>query len=118
MKPDDILALLHIKPEDMPEIATITTNKPTWASIKAFQEIMQDQSMAITTFDQNLGFLWMALRASYFNPINNGNPFAPPTDPVPAHINAIGTASQITKFVRLYKYYKDKFTTYCQFRIF
>ena len=62
MKPADILALLPVKPEDMTEITTIA-NKPTRASIKSFQEIIQDQAVSITTFDHNLGFLRMVLRA-------------------------------------------------------
>ena len=85
MKPADILALLPIKPEDMPEIAT-TTNKPTRASIKAFQEIIQGQAMAITTCDHNLGLLRIVLRASDFDTLNNGKIFASPIDPGPAPI--------------------------------
>ena len=68
--------------------------------------------MAIATCDYNLGFLGMVLRASYFDPLNNGNPFAPPTDPVTAHVNAIVTAAQITEVARLYKDDREKFTTY------
>ena len=73
--------------------------------------------MSITTCDHNLGFLGMVLRVSYFDPLNNGNPFAPPIDPVPAPVNDTDTASQITEVVRLYKYDKEKFTTYCEFFI-
>ena len=73
--------------------------------------------MSITTCDHNLGFLGMVLRASYFDPLNNGNPFAPPIDPGPAPINPTGTAPQITEVVRLYKDDKEKFTTYCEFHI-
>ena len=62
MKPADILVLLPVKPEDMSEIANVT-NKPTRASIKDFQESIQDQAMAITTCDHNLGFLGMILQA-------------------------------------------------------
>ena len=56
MKPAGILVLLPVKLEDMPENATIT-NKPTRACIKAFQKSIQDQAMAITTYDHNIGFL-------------------------------------------------------------
>ena len=73
--------------------------------------------MSITTCDHNLGFLGMALRASDFDPLNNGNPFAPPIDPGPAPINATGTAALITEVVCLYKDDKEKFTTYCEFHI-
>ena len=57
--------------------------------------------MAITTCDHNLGLLGMVLQASYFDTLNNRNPFAPPTDPGPAHINAIGTEDQINEAVRI-----------------
>ena len=102
MKPANILALIPVKPEDMPEIATIK-NKPTRASIKAFQESIQDQSMAITICDHNLDLLRMVLQASDINPLNNGNPFSPPTDPGPAIINSIVTAAQTNEVVRLCK---------------
>ena len=59
--------------------------------------------MAINTCDHDLGFLGMVLRSSDFDPLNNGNPFAPPIDPGPAPINVTGTASQITEVVRLCK---------------
>ena len=37
--------------------------------------------------------------------------------PGPAPINYIGTAAQITELIHPYKDDKDKFTTYCKFRI-
>ena len=102
MKPAEILALLTFKPKDIPKMATIK-NKPTWASIKAFQESIQDQSIAITTFDHNLSFFGMVLQASYFGPLSNGNLYTPPIDPGPAPANAISTSAQITEVVRIYK---------------
>ena len=73
--------------------------------------------MAITTCYHNLCSLGMVLWASYFNPLNNVNPFAPPMDTGPSPIYSIGTADQITEFVLLYKYDKEKFTTYPEFFI-
>ena len=73
--------------------------------------------MSITTCDHNLCLFGMVLQESGFDLLNNGNPFAPPTDPGPAPVNTIGKAAQITEIVRLYKYDKEKFTTYCEFRI-
>ena len=116
MNPADILALLPVKPEDMPKIASIP-NKPSLASIKAFKESIQDQAVSITICDRNLGLLRILLRASYFDPLNNGNPFLPPTDPKPATANTIGTAAQINAVRHLYKEDKEKFTTYCEFCI-
>ena len=70
--------------------------------------------MEVTTCDHNLGFLGLVLRESYFNPLNIGNPFVPPTDPGPAPINATGKDAQITEFFQLYKDNKEKFTIYCE----
>ena len=100
----------------MPEIETIT-KKLTWESIKTFQEIIQDQAISITTCDHNIVLLRMVLLASDFDPINNRNPFEPPTDPGPSPINSTVTAAKITEVVRLYKGDKEKFTIYCEFRI-
>ena len=116
MNPADMLALLPVKPEDKPGIATIK-NKPTRASIKAFQESIQDQAMDITTCYNNLGIIRMALRASYYDTLSNRNPFVPPTDPGPAPVHSTGTPAQITEDVCLYKDYKEKFTTYCEFLV-
>ena len=116
MKPAEILALLPVKPEEMPKIATNKT-KPTRESIKYFQEIIQDKAMAITIYDYNLGFLIMVIWESDFYLIKNGNLFVPPTDTGPTTINAVGAYAQITEVFCLYKYDKDKFTTYCAFCI-
>ena len=96
MKPDDMLELLPVRPEDIPKIAT-RTNKPTRESIKAFQESIQYQAMAITTCDHNLGFLGIVLQASYFDHLNNGNPFAITKYTRPSPINAIETSDQINE---------------------
>ena len=98
MKPADILALLPVKPEDIPRTAT-TENKQSRASIKTFQESIQYKAMSITTCDHNLGFLGMVLRASDFDPLNNGNTFAPPKDPYP--LLSIPTAN-LLKSLKLY----------------
>ena len=100
MKPVEILALIPVKPEDMPKIATIT-NKPTRVSIKAFQESIQDQAMSITTCDHSLCILGMVLRSSDFDPLNNRNQFVTPIDTGPAIVNATVTAAQITEVIRL-----------------
>ena len=73
--------------------------------------------MSITTCDHNLCFLLMIIRASPLSILNNRNPFALPMDPGTIPINAIRTATKITEVARLYKDYKDKYTTYCEFRI-
>ena len=62
--------------------------------------------MRIATCNHNIGFLIMVLQELDFDPLINGNPFAPPIDPIPAPGNATGTDTQITEVVRLYKYNK------------
>ena len=62
IKPAEILALLTVKLEDMPDIST-NTIKTTRASIKYFQESIQNQAMAIATCDHSLGLLGMVLQA-------------------------------------------------------
>ena len=68
-------------------------------------------------FHHHLVFLGMVLWASYFDPLNNWHPFAPPIYHGLAPIISTGTAAQITEFVCLYKDDKETFTTYCEFRI-
>ena len=59
----------------------------------------------------------MAIQALDFDPLNNGSIFLSITDPGPTPINTIGADAQITEGIRLYKYEKEKLTTYCEFRI-
>ena len=73
--------------------------------------------MAITTCDHNVGFFGMIFLSSYFDPLNNGNLFAPPVYPWPAPVNANVTAAQITEVVRIYKHDKENLTTYGEFHI-
>ena len=98
VNPYEIWALLPVKPEDMPKMST-RMNKQTRASIKYFQEIIQDQAMSTTKCDHNLGYLGIVLWASYLDPLNNRNPLAPPTDTGLAPINVIVTYYQITEAV-------------------
>ena len=66
--------------------------------------------MAITTCYHNLCSLGMVLWSSYFNPLNNRNPFVQPMDTGPSPIDSIGTAAQITGVVLIYKDNKYKLT--------
>ncbi len=72
MKASDILALLPVKPEAMPKIAT-SIQEPTRLTLKSFQECIQDQAMAITSANEpTLGFLGLVLKDSSYVTINNG----------------------------------------------
>jgi hypothetical protein len=99
MKASDILALLPFKLEDMLIKLTTSTQEPTRQSLKAFQECIQDQAMAITSADPILGFLGLVITDnSYITLSTNGASFTPPIGPGIAPPNPTGlTAYQITK---------------------
>ena len=118
MKASDILALLPYKPEDMPKLAT-STQEPNRQSLKAFQECIQDQAMAITTVDPILGFLGLVITNSSFVTLSNtGAPFTPPNDPGTAPPDPTGlTAIQLTEAIRQYNLEREEFKTFCEFQI-
>jgi hypothetical protein len=118
MKASDILALLPFKPEDMPKIAT-STQEPTRKSLKAFQECIQDQAMAITSTDPTLGFLGLVIPDNrYITLSENQNSFVQPPDPGPTPPNPEGlTAFQITENVRQYGVAREERKTFCEFQI-
>ena len=116
MKASDILALLPVKPSDMPQIAT-STEPPTRQSLKNFQESIQDQAMAITTSDPILGFLGLVLQDSTYQTLSaSGTSYAAPLDPGPAP-SATGSAAVITEATRVFVLEKDEYNTYVQFKI-
>jgi hypothetical protein len=116
MKASDILALLPVKPCDMPQIAT-STEPPTRQSLKTFQESIQDQAMAITTSDPILGFLGLVLKDTVFQTLNAAAAsYIPPVDPGSAP-TATGTAAVITEATRVFVIDQDKYNTYLQFKI-
>ncbi len=116
MKASDILALLPVKPSEMPQIAT-STEPPTRQSLKIFQESIQDQAMAITTSDPILGFLGLVLKDTVFQTLNaTATSYVPPMDPGTAP-TATGTAAVITEATRVFVINQDKYNTYVQFKI-
>jgi hypothetical protein len=118
MKASDILALLPVKLEDMPKIAT-STQEPTRQSLKAFQECIQDQAMAITSSDPILGFLGLVIQDSRYITLSaTQTSYTPPTDPGAAPPDTAGlTAFQISEGVRRYSIERDDFKTFCEFKI-
>lgn len=118
MKASDILALLPIKPEAMPKIAT-STQEPTRLTLKQFQECIQDQAMAITSATEPmLGFLGLVLKDESYSSINNGTSYNLPVDPGagPVHANN-ATAAQITETSRLFTIEREQYRTYCEFQV-
>jgi hypothetical protein len=116
MKASDILALLPVKPTDMPQIAT-STEPPTRQSLKNFQESIQDQAMAITTSDPILGFLGLVLKDSIFQTLNDtAASYVPPENPGDTP-TATGTAAVIAEATRVFAIDQEKYNTYLQFKI-
>jgi hypothetical protein len=118
MKASDILALLPFKPEDMPKLAT-STQEPNRQSLKAFQECIQDQAMAITTADPILGFLGLVIKNSlYITIFTSGTSFTDPVDPGPVPPDPTGlTAVQLSEAIRQYNLEREEFKTFCKFKI-
>ena len=118
MKASDILALLPFKPEDMPKLATLT-QEPNRQSLKAFQECIQDQAMAITTADPILRFLGLVIKdSSYITLLNTGVSFTAPIDPGVAPPDPTDlTAIQITEGIRQYNLASEESKTFCEFQI-
>jgi hypothetical protein len=118
MKASDILALLPFKPEDMPKLAT-STQEPNRQSLKAFQECIQDQAMAITTADPILGFLGLVIKDSLYITISTtGASFTAPIDPGTVPPDPTGlTAVQLTEAIRQYNLEREEFKTFCEFQI-
>ena len=103
MKASDILALLPFKPEDMPKLAT-SKQEPNRQSLKACQECIQDQAMAITTADPILGFLGLVITdIKYITLSKTGASFTAPIDPgvVPPDPSGL-TAVQLAEALRQY----------------
>jgi hypothetical protein len=118
MKASDILALLPFKLEDMPKLAT-STQEPNQQSLKAFQECIQDQAMAITTANPILGFLSLVIKdSSYITISTNEASFTAPIDPKMAPPDPTDlTAAQITKGNCQCNIARHEFKTFCEFKI-
>jgi hypothetical protein len=116
MKASDILALLPVKPADMPQIAT-ATEPPTRQSLKYFQESIQDQAMAITTSDPVLGFLGLVLKDSVFRTLSTpAASYTPPANPGDTP-NGTGSAAVIAEATRVFILEQEKYNTFVQFQI-
>jgi hypothetical protein len=118
MKASDIIALLPLKLEDMPKIAT-SNQEPNRLTLKIFQECIQDQAMAITTSDALLGFLGLVLKNDSFITLSaNGTSFVNPVDPGPTPpIIVNGTAAQIAEGLRRFTAEREEYKTFCEFKI-
>ena len=119
MKASDISALLPIKTEAMPKIATFT-QEPTRLTLKSFQECIQDQAIdIISATEPLLGFLGLVLKDASYITINNGNSYilsVVPGLPCPEHANN-KTATQITETSHLFTIAQEHYKTYCKFQV-
>jgi hypothetical protein len=77
---DNITALFRTKPENLPRIST-KTEKPTYTTIKKFQDKLIENAMSIPSFTTDLGHLALVIKESDFTTANNGTAFVPPPNP-------------------------------------
>ena len=118
MKASDISALLPIKTEAMPKIATFA-QEPTRLTLKSFQECIQDQAIdIISATEPLLGFLGLVLKDASYITINNGNSYilSVVPGPCPEHANN-KTATQITETSHLFTIAQEHYKTYCKFQV-
>jgi hypothetical protein len=119
MKASDLIALLPVKLEDMPKIAT-STQEPNRHSLKVFQECIQDQAMAITSSDTLLGFLGLVLKDSSFVTLTDDETsFTAPVNPgnSPPVLTPPGTQAQIAESLRRFNVEHEEYKTFCEFKI-
>ena len=113
MKASDISALLPIKTEAMPKIATFA-QEPTRLTLKSFQECNQDQAIAIISATEPLlGFLGLILKDASYITINNGNSYILSVVPGPCPEHANNQNSHSNHFTIAQEHYK----TYCKFQV-
>ena len=77
---DAITAQFETRIEDMPRIST-SSSKPTYTSIKIFQEVIDANAMSISSFTTELGHLALTRKASEVKTANGGTSFIEPTSP-------------------------------------
>ena len=83
---ENVTNLFPYKTEDMPKIST-PGSRPTYTSLRAFQDKLNDNAMAVPFPRTKLGHLGLVLPTATFKAINNNNewqdPEEPPEDPEP-----------------------------------
>jgi hypothetical protein len=97
---DTIIGSFTIKPEHMPRIST-DESKPTYSTLRAFQDAIQDNAMTIPSPQTELGHLALVVSPTDFAAANSTIPFVVPTDPGLAPVNpATATATGVTTRAR------------------
>jgi hypothetical protein len=86
MQSTDINALFCTQTTDMPTISTLT-KKLTYPSLRKFQDAIHENTMAIPSYQTNLGHLSLILSTTQFLNINNNTAFVPPPNPDAAPAN-------------------------------
>lgn len=77
---DTIITSFTVKPENMPRIST-DASKPTYSTLRAFQDAIQDNAMTIPSPQTELGHLALVISPADFFAVNARTAFIVPTDP-------------------------------------
>ena len=80
MTPNSIAVTFTTATADMPKISTITS-KPSYTTIKRFQDKINENAMTIPSSQTDLGHLALVLEPTDFNTANGGTTFVVPVSP-------------------------------------
>lgn len=80
LTPNSIAVTFTTATADMPKISTITS-KPSYTSIKRFQDKINENAMTIPSSQTDLGHLALVLDPTDFDTANGGIAFIPPVSP-------------------------------------
>jgi hypothetical protein len=76
----DITALFRTQTADMPTISTLT-EKPSYPSLRKFQDAINENAMAVSSYQTDLGHLVLVISDPQFLNVNNNTAFVPPPNP-------------------------------------
>lgn len=96
MQSTDITALFRTQTADMPTISTLT-EKPTYPSLRKFQDAINENAMAIPSYQTDLGHLALVLSDTAFLTVNNDTAFVPPPNPGAAPADPTTTITSGTR---------------------
>jgi hypothetical protein len=76
----DITALFRTQTADMPTISSLT-DKPSYPSLRKFQDAINENAMAVSSYQTDLGHLALVLSTAQFLAVNSNTAFVPPPNP-------------------------------------
>ena len=92
----EITTNFPVSPENMPRLST-ATEAPTFTSIKAFREALEQNAMSIPSNQTELGHLSLVLSTTEYIEASMGVVFEIPTDPGPTAPNPISNVTAATR---------------------